>query len=126
MFVSSSTQRRTVDRAVRWLIDVRFPISDVAEEIARLKLTVDALSPKVHDLLRGRERENRYAEVDRLIGHGLPRELAMRITNLLTSFLLLDVVEIAVAKGKEQRDKRRDVADRDAKRQMERALKSRH
>ena len=27
--------------------------------------------------------------------------------------------------GKEQRDKRRDVADRDAKRQMERALKSR-
>jgi SsrA-binding protein len=34
-------------------------------------------------------------------------------------------VELAVAKGKEQRDKRRDVADRDAKRQMERALKSR-
>jgi len=34
-------------------------------------------------------------------------------------------VELAVARGKEQRDKRRDVADRDAKRQMERALKSR-
>ena len=33
-------------------------------------------------------------------------------------------VELAVARGKEQRDKRRDVADRDAKRQMERALKS--
>jgi SsrA-binding protein len=35
-------------------------------------------------------------------------------------------VELAVARGKEQRDKRRDVADRDAKRQMERALKSRN
>jgi SsrA-binding protein len=34
-------------------------------------------------------------------------------------------VELAVARGKEQRDKRRDVAERDAKRQMERALKSR-
>jgi SsrA-binding protein len=34
-------------------------------------------------------------------------------------------VELAVARGKEQRDKRRDVIDRDAKRQMERALKSR-
>ena len=34
-------------------------------------------------------------------------------------------VEIAVARGKEIRDKRRDIADRDAKRQMERALKSR-
>jgi len=33
-------------------------------------------------------------------------------------------VELAVARGKEQRDKRRDVADRDAKRQMERALKA--
>jgi SsrA-binding protein len=33
--------------------------------------------------------------------------------------------EIAVAKGKELRDKRRDVADRDAKRQIERELKSR-
>ena len=34
-------------------------------------------------------------------------------------------VELAVARGKLGRDKRRDVIDRDAKRQMERALKSR-
>jgi SsrA-binding protein len=34
-------------------------------------------------------------------------------------------VELAVARGKEQRDKRRDVADREAKRQMERAVKNR-
>ena len=34
-------------------------------------------------------------------------------------------VEIAVARGKERIDKRRDLADRDAKRQMERAIKSR-
>ena len=32
-------------------------------------------------------------------------------------------VELAVARGKEQRDKRRDLAERDAKRQIERALK---
>jgi len=34
-------------------------------------------------------------------------------------------VEIALARGKEQRDKRRDIAKRDADRQIERALKSR-
>ena len=34
-------------------------------------------------------------------------------------------VELALARGKERGDKRRDIADRDAKRQMERALKSR-
>jgi SsrA-binding protein len=33
--------------------------------------------------------------------------------------------EIALARGKELRDKRRDVADRDARRQIERELKSR-
>ena len=34
-------------------------------------------------------------------------------------------VEIAVARGKERIDKRRDLAERDAKRQMERALRAR-
>jgi SsrA-binding protein len=34
-------------------------------------------------------------------------------------------VELALARGKEQRDKRRDIAQREADRQMERALKSR-
>ena len=34
-------------------------------------------------------------------------------------------VELALARGKDVRDKRRDVADRDAKRQIERALKAR-
>jgi SsrA-binding protein len=34
-------------------------------------------------------------------------------------------IELAVARGKEQRDKRHDVAERDARRQMERAIKRR-
>ena len=34
-------------------------------------------------------------------------------------------IELALARGKEKGDKRRDIADRDAKRQIERALKSR-
>jgi SsrA-binding protein len=34
-------------------------------------------------------------------------------------------IEIALARGKERGDKRRDIADREAKRQVERALKSR-
>ena len=34
-------------------------------------------------------------------------------------------VELALARGKEKGDKRRTIADRDAKRQMDRALKSR-
>ncbi|MDQ1718550.1 MAG: glutamate dehydrogenase, partial [Pseudonocardiales bacterium] len=92
--------RRTIDRAVRWLVDVRFPITDVTAEIERYAATVAELTPKVPEMLRGRERENLHAEIDRLVGHGLPRELASRISCLLTSFLLLDVVEIAVANNR--------------------------
>ena len=91
--------RRTIDRAVRWMVDVRFPISDVTAEIERFGPTLAALGAKVPDLLRGRERENLYADVDRLVGHGLPRELALRISSLLSSFLLLDVVEIVADNG---------------------------
>jgi glutamate dehydrogenase len=89
--------RRTVDRAVRWLVDVRFPITDVAAEIQRYADTVAELTPRVPELLRGRERDNLNAEVERLVGNGLPAGLAHRISCLLSSFLLLDVVEIAVA-----------------------------
>ncbi len=35
-------------------------------------------------------------------------------------------VELALARGKERRDKRRDIADRDVRRQIERELKSLH
>ena len=34
-------------------------------------------------------------------------------------------IELALARGKEKGDKRRDIADRESKRQIERALKSR-
>jgi glutamate dehydrogenase len=89
--------RRTIDRAVRWLVDVRFPISDVAAEIERYVGTVSTLCLAVPALLRGRERQNLDDGIERLVGLGLPHELASRISCLLTSFLLLDVVEIARA-----------------------------
>jgi glutamate dehydrogenase len=91
--------RRLIDRATRWLIDVRFPITDVSREIEQFAATVAELSPRIPDLLRGSERENLYAEVDRLVGLGLPRNLAVRISLLLTAFLLLDIVEMAQRTG---------------------------
>ena len=89
--------RRLIDRATRWLVDVRFPITDVAAEIERFGPTLAELAPRVPDLLRGAERQTLYADVDRLVALGLPRELALRLAELLSAFLLLDVVEIANA-----------------------------
>jgi glutamate dehydrogenase len=89
--------RRLIDRATRWLVDVRFPINDVASEIERFAPTLQEITPRLVGLLRGAELDNLSVEVDRLTGLGLPRDLARRLGELLNAFQLLDVVEIANA-----------------------------
>jgi glutamate dehydrogenase len=89
--------RRLIDRATRWLVDVRFPITDVAAEIERFAPVMAELAPRTPELLCGNERANLQADAEQLVATGLPRELAVRISELLSAFLLLDVVEIANA-----------------------------
>jgi len=96
--------RRLLDRATRWLVDVRFPITDVAAEVARFGPSIAELTPRVAELLCGAERETLYGEMDRLVSLGLPRELALRLGELLNAFLLLDVVEIARAADRAPRE----------------------
>jgi glutamate dehydrogenase len=91
--------RRLVDRATRWLVDVRFPISDVAAEIERYQPAVARLGWCCPDLLRGAERQTLFDDAAKLIDLGLPEPLALRLAELLSAFLLLDVVEIAQATG---------------------------
>ncbi|MDQ6851319.1 MAG: NAD-glutamate dehydrogenase [Actinomycetota bacterium] len=89
--------RRLIDRATRWFVDVRFPISDVAAEIERFGPTMRDLRPRIAELVRGAELADIRSESQRLTGLGLPAELAGRLAELLSAFLLLDVVEIAAA-----------------------------
>ena len=63
-------------------------------------------------------------EIDSLLGKTRERGLTLVPTRLYFKDGKVKV-EVALARGKEQRDKRRDIADRDAKRQVERALKER-
>ncbi|HET6877177.1 MAG TPA: NAD-glutamate dehydrogenase [Jatrophihabitans sp.] len=91
--------RRLVDRATRWLVETRFPISDVATEIERYRGVVQEFGPRTPDLMRGSERQTLYDDADALVALGLPRELSLRLAELLSAFLLLDVVEIADSTG---------------------------
>jgi glutamate dehydrogenase len=93
--------RRLIDRATRWLVDIRFPITDVAAEIARYRSVVAICGPRCPDLMRGAERQALFDDADKLVGLGLPRELSVRVAELLSAFLLLDVVEIAEATGRD-------------------------
>jgi SsrA-binding protein len=76
-----------------------------------------------HDPDRPRKLLLHRREIDRIYGQVREKGFTVVPTRLYFKDGRVKV-ELALAKGKEVRDKRRSIADRDAKRQMERALKS--
>jgi len=77
-----------------------------------------------HDPDRPRKLLLHRREIDRLLGQTRERGLTVVPTRLYFKDGRVKV-ELALARGKEIRDKRRDIAKRDADRQIDRALKSR-
>jgi SsrA-binding protein len=77
-----------------------------------------------HEPMRPRKLLLHRRELDRLYGTIKEKGLTLVPTRLYFKDGRVKA-EIALAKGKELRDKRRTVADRDARRQIERELKSR-
>ena len=77
-----------------------------------------------HDPDRDRKLLLHRREISSLIGKVSERGLTLVPTRLYFKEGRAKV-ELAVARGKEARDKRRDIAEREAKRQIERALKDR-
>jgi SsrA-binding protein len=86
--------------------------------------TYDAGNIRNHEPVRDRKLLLHRKEIASLAGTVREKGLTLVPTRLYWKDGRAKV-ELAVARGKEQRDKRRDIADRDAKRQIERALKSR-
>jgi SsrA-binding protein len=77
-----------------------------------------------HDPDRDRKLLLHRREIDSLTGKVQEKGLTLVPTRLYFKNGRAKI-ELAVARGKETRDKRRDIAKRDADRQIERALKSR-
>jgi SsrA-binding protein len=77
-----------------------------------------------HEPMRSRKLLLHRREIERI--NGTVREKGLTLVPTRLYFKEGRVkVEVAVARGKDRGDKRQTIADRDAKRQMERALKSR-
>ena len=93
-----------------WLVGVHIPAYEQA-----------SVAP--HDPERARKLLLHRRQIDQLSAQVAERGLTLVPTRLYFKNGRVKV-EIAVARGKELRDKRRDMADRDAKRQIERELKS--
>jgi SsrA-binding protein len=77
-----------------------------------------------HEPDRDRKLLLRRTEIESLLGKVRERGLTLVPTKLYFKDGKVKV-EVAIARGKERRDKRRDIAKRDAERQIERAIKSR-
>ncbi len=77
-----------------------------------------------HDPDRDRKLLLHRRELDQLLGKVQEKGLTLVPTRLYWKNGRAKV-ELALARGKDVRDKRRDIAERDARRQIERALKSR-
>jgi SsrA-binding protein len=77
-----------------------------------------------HDPDRDRRLLLHRREIDSLVGKVQERGLTLVPTRLYFKDGRVKL-ELALARGKLGHDKRRDIADRDARRQIERALKSR-
>lgn len=76
-----------------------------------------------HEPARARKLLLHRREIDSLYGKVREKGLTLVPTRLYFKDSRVKV-ELALARGKEQRDKRRDLAERDARRQIERALKT--
>jgi SsrA-binding protein len=77
-----------------------------------------------HEPTRSRKLLLHRREIDRLYGQVREKGLTLVPTRLYFKDGRVKI-ELALARGKDVRDKRRAVADRDAKREMERAVKAR-
>ncbi|AZI58312.1 NAD-glutamate dehydrogenase [Nakamurella antarctica] len=96
--------RRLLDRAARWFLSSRPQPLDVTAEIERYAAIVHALTPRMPRLLVGVEHETVHADVVRLQNLGAPADLAHRVAYALFTFSLLDVVDVAIASGREPQE----------------------
>jgi glutamate dehydrogenase len=86
--------RRLLDRASRWLLTNRPQPLAVGSAVARFSESVRELTPRLPELLQGRERKSVLEHADELQEAGVDAEWAMRAAAMMYSYSLLDVVEL--------------------------------
>ncbi len=91
--------RRLIDRSVRWLLQTRPAITDIAAEIDRFRGVVTSLRGELGRLLVGAAGRRMAERADQLTLLGVPKDLAGHAASVLDCYSLLDVTEIARTTG---------------------------
>jgi SsrA-binding protein len=100
-----------IDRGEVWLRGLHIPLYEPA-------------SRENHDPERPRKLLLHRSEIERLVGKTAERGLTLVPTRIYFKGARAKV-ELALARGKEGRDRRREIAERDVRREVEREFKSR-
>ncbi|WDE09775.1 NAD-glutamate dehydrogenase [Thalassomonas haliotis] len=92
--------RRTVRRATRWFLRHRNKSLDIAQTIAFYQPTFENMTKNLHEMMI----EDEVAQLKRvendLVQAGVPKMIALRISQLSTLFSVMDIAEIAAADGR--------------------------
>uniref|UniRef100_UPI003F85969C NAD-glutamate dehydrogenase domain-containing protein n=1 Tax=Actinosynnema sp. TaxID=1872144 RepID=UPI003F85969C len=88
--------RRLVDRALRWFLSNRSLSSGMEAEIERFAGPVQALTPRLRELLQGSELERFEANAAWARERGVPDDLADAYASALDRFSLLDITELSM------------------------------
>ena len=91
--------RKLVERGARWLLRNRPRPLDLARDIAHFAGGATALRRQLRDLVADSSRAAIDAEQDRLVGRGVPEELALTVASGNDLLAALDVVEVASSAG---------------------------
>ena len=87
--------RRLLDRGVRWYVTHNYRDQPIDKALARIAPTLEQLRTHTKDYLRGVDIDRLQDRLTHSISVGLPLELSKRTSDLLESFLLLDVSAIS-------------------------------
>jgi len=93
--------RRTVRRATRWFLRHRDKSLGIAQSIALFKPTFTIMSKKLNSFIIEEEAQQLQRVESGLVSSGVPKEVAVRISQLSTIFSALDIAEIAAEDGRD-------------------------
>jgi glutamate dehydrogenase len=96
--------RTLVERASRWLVTNRRPPLDSQATVDQFAGLVQTVMGELPELMTGREAEAFHARRDRLVGQGVPEDLASRVAVLPPAYMLLGVIENAQREDLDPRD----------------------
>ncbi len=91
--------RTVVERATRWLAVNRRPPIDIAWQVGFFEAPMARLLTELPGLLTGGELALYESRRDRMLGAGVPKELAERIAVLSPAYAGLGMIETAVSTG---------------------------